>query len=173
VARFEERTGLAISLELGNDLDAVCSSEALPPAAGVQLLRILQEALANVRKHAGSPSQIDVRLVADDGQLQMAIVDNGAGFDPALAGPEGQHFGLQVMRQRTERIGGQLATQSAPGQGARVEVCVPLDGNTRGTVWRSCWQTTMAFSWRACRTCSELAGTRWLAPPTMAWRPSS
>ena len=133
VAHFEERTGLPVSLELADNLDAVCSSEALPPAAGVQLLRILQEALANVRKHAGSPSQVGVRMGADDGQLQMAIVDNGAGFDPALAGPGGQHFGLQVMRQRAERIGGQLTVHSSPGQGTLVEVCVRLDGNMGGT----------------------------------------
>jgi signal transduction histidine kinase len=134
VAHFEEQTGLPVSLELADDLDAVCSSEALPPAAGVQLLRILQEALANVRKHAGSPRQIDVRLGADDGHLQMAIADNGAGYDPALAGAGDQHFGLQVMRQRAERIGAQLAVHSALGQGTRVEVRVPLDGNTGGTV---------------------------------------
>jgi signal transduction histidine kinase len=133
VAHFEEQTGLPASLELADDLDAVCSSEALPPAAGVQLLRILQEALANVRKHAGSPSQIDVRLGAEDGRLEMTIVDNGAGFDPALEGMDGKHFGLQVMHQRAERIGGRLAVHSAPGQGTRVKVKVPLDGNTGGT----------------------------------------
>jgi signal transduction histidine kinase len=130
VAHFKEQTDLPVSLELADDLDAVCSSEALPPAAGMQLLRILQEALANVRKHAGLPSQIDVRLGADDGQLQMAIVDNGAGFDPALEGMGGKHFGLQVMGQRAQRISGHLAVHSAPGQGTRVEVSVPLDGNT-------------------------------------------
>ena len=96
------------------------------------MLRILQEALANVRQHAGSPSQIDVRLGADDGWLQMTIVDNGAGFEPALARPGGRHFGLQVMHQRAQRIGGHLAVNSAPGQGTRAEVSVPLDGNMKG-----------------------------------------
>jgi PAS domain S-box-containing protein len=126
VARFEEQTGLRVRLELGEDADAVCESGALPPAIGVQLLRILQEALANIRKHAGSPGRIGVQLRADAWQLQMAIVDDGAGFDPARAGSGGKHFGLQVMGQRAERIGGQLTVQSAPGQGTRVEVSVPL-----------------------------------------------
>jgi PAS domain S-box-containing protein len=127
VAHFEAQTGLPVDLELAEDLDAICHSEALPPVAGVQLLRILQEALANVRKHACAPSQIDVQLKASDGQLQMTIADNGSGFDPAKGGNGGKHFGLQVMNQRAERIGGRLALLSAPGQGTRVVVNVPLD----------------------------------------------
>ncbi|MGD8472550.1 MAG: histidine kinase N-terminal 7TM domain-containing protein [Anaerolineae bacterium] len=132
VGRFQDHTGMPVDLELGEDLDAICSSEALPPVAGVQLLRILQEALANVRKHAGTPSQIGVALTADGGQLQMIIVDNGPGFDPAHDSGD-KHYGLLVMRQRAERIGGELAVHSTPGQGTRVEVCVPLDGNTGRT----------------------------------------
>ena len=126
VTRFEKLTGLPVSLEMAEDLEAVCGSGALPPAAGVQLLRILQEALANVRKHAGCPTHIGVRLSAEAGQLQMTIADNGAGFDPAVAGAGGKHFGLQVMAQRAERVGGHVAVHSAPGQGTRVEVSVPL-----------------------------------------------
>lgn len=131
VARFEQQTGLPVSLTLTEDTDAVCGSSALPPAAGVQLLRILQEALANVRKHAGCPSQIGVQLIAEDGQLRMTVTDNGPGFDPAVAGGSGQHFGLQVMAQRAERIGGQLAVHSNHGHGTQVEVCVPLGRTIR------------------------------------------
>jgi len=134
VARFEEQTGLPVSLDIADDLDAICRSSALPPAAGVQVLRILQESLANVRKHAGGPCQVSVRLKADAGQFQMTIVDDGPGFDLALADPGGKHLGLQVMGKRAERIGGQLAVHSAPGRGTRVEVCVPLaiGGTGRG-----------------------------------------
>jgi signal transduction histidine kinase len=124
VARFEQQTGLPVSLKLAED--AVCRSTGLPPAVGVQLLRILQEALANVRKHAGCPGQIGVQLMAKDGQLRMTVTDNGPGFDPVVAGSRGQHFGLQVMAQRAERIGGQLAVHSNQGHGTRVEVYVPL-----------------------------------------------
>jgi PAS domain S-box-containing protein len=128
VTHFENQTALPVCLEIAEDLEATCRSSALPPAAGVQLLRILQEALANVRKHAGCPTHVGVRLRAEAGQLLMTIVDNGTGFDAALAGADGKHFGLQVMAQRAERIGGQMAVQSAPGSGTRVEVCVPLEG---------------------------------------------
>ncbi|MFN2242046.1 MAG: sensor histidine kinase, partial [Anaerolineae bacterium] len=131
VARFKDQTELPVSLMLTEDVDAVCRSSALSPAAGVQLLRILQEALANVRKHAGCPSQIGVQLMAEDGQLRMTVTDNGPGFDPAVAGAGGQHFGLQVMAQRAERIGGQLAVRSNHGHGTQVEVCVPLDSTIR------------------------------------------
>jgi len=126
VTRFEKQTGLPVSLEMAEDLEAVCRSSVLPPAAGVQLLRILQESLANVRKHAGGPTHVGVQLGAEGGQLRMTIADNGTGFDPAPAGAGGKHFGLQVMAQRAERIGGQLGVHSAPGSGTRVEVCVPL-----------------------------------------------
>jgi signal transduction histidine kinase len=127
VARFKDQTSLSVSLMLAEDVDALCRSSVLPPAAGVQLLRILQEALANVRKHAGCPSQIGVQLMAEDGHLRMTVTDNGPGFDPAVASAGGQHFGLQVMAQRAERIGGQLAVHSKHDHGTQVEVCVPLD----------------------------------------------
>jgi PAS domain S-box-containing protein len=139
VTRFEEQNGLHVSLDIEHEAEAGCDPSVLPPAFGVQLLRIVQEALANVRKHAGGPTQISVRLRAEAGQMQLTIADNGAGFDPAQTGGDGRRFGLQVMRQRAERIGGQFAVHSAPGQGTWVEVCVPLgedaereDAGTRG-----------------------------------------
>lgn len=98
----------------------------LSPAIGVQLVRIVQEALTNIRKHAGGPSEIEVRLRVEDGQLHLAIADNGAGFDPGAANADHTHFGLQVMHQRAEHIGGRLTLHSAPGEGTQVEVCVPL-----------------------------------------------
>jgi signal transduction histidine kinase len=127
-AQFGKQNGLHVSLEIEHDAEISCAPSVLPPAAGVQLLRIVQEALANVRKHAGSPTLIDLRLRAQTGQLQLTITDNGTGFDPLLAGTVGKHYGLQVMRQRAASIGGQLAIHSAPDQGTRVEVSVPLAG---------------------------------------------
>jgi signal transduction histidine kinase len=126
VTHFEEQNDLHVSLDIEHEAEAGCDPSVLPPATGVQLLRIVQEALTNVRKHAGGPTQINVRLKAQAGQLQLTVQDNGAGFDPAQTGSDGKHFGQQVMRQRAARIGGQLIVHSAPGQGTRVEVCVPL-----------------------------------------------
>ena len=128
VARFEQQNSLPVRLDIVHDADKACDPSVLPADAGVQLLRIVQEALANVRKHAGSPTQIHVELRATDGHLQLTVADNGNGFDPALSGSDGKRFGLQVMRQRAESIGARLAVQSAPGQGTRVQVSVPLGG---------------------------------------------
>lgn len=132
VARFEEQTGLATTLDIAGEADAACDPAHLSPATGVQLLRIVQESLANVRKHAGAPSQVHVQLEAEAGQACLTITDNGAGFDPEQPAPGRRHFGLQVMRQRAERIGGQLTVHSSCGQGTRVELRVPLTAPEQG-----------------------------------------
>ena len=125
----EYRAHYGVHAELAGDSDSIEFS----PEVNIQLLRIVQEALTNVRKHAASPSQIGVQLRVEDGQLQLAITDNGAGFDLDSTGAEGEHFGLRVMRQRAASIGAQFAVHSALGQGIRVEVCVLLgkDAETR------------------------------------------
>ena len=73
--------------------------------------------LANVRKHAGAPDQIGVRLRANAAQLQLAITDNGVGFDQALLRIGDKHFGLEVMRQRAARIEGSLQCIQLPAKG--------------------------------------------------------
>lgn len=125
VAHFEAQTGLAVCLDIEGPAAALCEPGQLPASTGVQLIRIVQEALTNVRKHAGRPSQINVSLRAETAQVHLTIEDNGAGFDPSSGG-EG-HFGLRVMRQRVARIGGQIAVHSVVDRGARVEVCMPLN----------------------------------------------
>lgn len=118
---FQRDTGWITHLEIQGDIDTIPDSSAV-----LQLLRILQESLANVRKHAGPPGQIWVRLTVDKHQLWASIEDNGIGFESAqVAGSESQHFGLQVMQQRAARAGGHLEIQSTPGQGTRVQVKLP------------------------------------------------
>jgi signal transduction histidine kinase len=95
------------------------------PRVAVQLLRIVQEALTNARKHAQAKT-ILVKLASQDGHVQVTIQDDGQGFDPQRQ-VEGQRlsFGLGFMRQRAESIGAVLEVQSAPGQGTRVIISVP------------------------------------------------
>jgi signal transduction histidine kinase len=126
VTRYEQQNGLAIHLHIDPSAEALCSPDLLPPAVGVQLVRIAQEALSNVHKHAGAPGEIGVHLQVEAGQILLAITDNGAGFDPDATGVGREHFGLQVMRRRAEHMGGRLAVHSAPGEGTRVEVYIPL-----------------------------------------------
>ncbi len=90
------------------------------------LLRIAQEAVTNALKHA-HPSKITVRLLGNDRNLTLRVSDNGCGFEPedAFVGMGG-HFGLIGIRERAERIGGELRLESQPGRGTQVEVSVPL-----------------------------------------------
>jgi len=100
------------------------------PRAQAELIRIVQEALTNVRKHADA-TVVRV-LVKTDDELRIAISDNGRGFRPDTA-PAG--FGLESMRQRAAVIGAQLSVTSAPHDGSRVELVMPLGTGegTRGT----------------------------------------
>jgi signal transduction histidine kinase len=98
----------------------------LPQDMEQHLLRIAQEAVINVLKHAGA-HRIWVKLHMEARRLYLRIVDDGRGFEQkdvfsALAG----HFGLIGMRERAERLGGELHLKSRPGEGTQVEVTVPL-----------------------------------------------
>jgi signal transduction histidine kinase len=132
LADFERQTSLAVHLALeGEAADEECFNPTrLLPKVAVQLIRISQEALANVRKHARGASRVSVRLEALDGHLLLSIQDDGAGFNLAAPQAEGRHFGLQVMRQRAARIDGRVMVDSSPGKGTRVMVEVPLIPDT-------------------------------------------
>jgi signal transduction histidine kinase len=98
----------------------------LPQEMEQHLLRIAQEAVTNVLKHAQA-SRIWVKLSLEARRVFLRIVDNGRGFDNGdvfVSG--GGHFGLLGMRERAERLGGELKLASHPGEGTQVEVTVPL-----------------------------------------------
>lgn len=90
------------------------------------LLRIAQEAITNAVRHSGA-DHVHVRLEFDAAEVRLAVEDNGRGFAPdeVLTGGIG-HFGLRGMRARTSKINGDLRIVSAPGQGSRVSIAVPL-----------------------------------------------
>ena len=97
-----------------------------PPKVGVELLRILQEALANVRRHSGA-SNVEVRLRTDDEAILIEITDDGRGFDPGSARTG---IGLVGMRERVEGLGGEIELRSLLGEGTKVTVRVPVGGGT-------------------------------------------
>jgi signal transduction histidine kinase/streptogramin lyase len=108
------------------DVDVSGPRTALTEEAEQQLLRIAQEAVTNVLKHAGA-SKIWVKLHMEARRLFLRIVDNGRGFEQQDAfSSQGGHFGLIGMRERAERLGGELRLASQPGGGTEVEVKVPL-----------------------------------------------
>ena len=98
----------------------------LPEEMEQNLLRIAQEAVTNTVKHAGA-REVQIRLALQPKQLSMVVADDGKGFEQHEAFSEtGGHFGLLGMRERAERLGGELHLASQPGQGTKVEVKVPL-----------------------------------------------
>lgn len=107
-------------------------AEIRPPAVqAVQLIRIAQEALSNVRKHSQATA-IVVRLGKRAHLVTMVIEDNGQGFDvDEVRGHSGRHFGLNIMRERAESLNGTLEIHSRPGEGTRVIATVPVEDRRR------------------------------------------
>ncbi|MBN2044525.1 MAG: PAS domain S-box protein [Anaerolineales bacterium] len=92
---------------------------ALPAEVQIAFYRVCQEALNNVAKHAKA-SLVEITLTHDDVVTELRIRDNGHGFDPEQTNPG--HYGLKMMRERTEAIGGQLSVTSQPGHGTELVV---------------------------------------------------
>jgi two-component system nitrate/nitrite sensor histidine kinase NarX len=118
VVEFKENSGLQVNL-----ID-VQDTNALVPEVQVQLIRIVQEALSNVRKHAQATQVwISCRIVS--GELILEVRDDGRGFSPEdIPGPS--RYGLQGMRERTELIGAEFQVISCPQEGTTVRVRLPL-----------------------------------------------
>ena len=93
----------------------------LPTGTEVVLLRVCQEALANVRKHAAA-REVAVRLCYADDVVRLTVADDGAGFDPELIT---SGYGLRGMRDRVAQVGGTIQVTSAPGAGTQVCAEVP------------------------------------------------
>jgi nitrate/nitrite-specific signal transduction histidine kinase len=111
----ENRVGITTQLSVQGQLD-------LPAATEEGLYRIAQEALTNALKHAFA-SSVRVQVSAREESVDLEVIDDGRGFDPADSAELGG-LGLVSMRERAEELGGALTIVSAPGQGTRVRVTV-------------------------------------------------
>jgi signal transduction histidine kinase len=96
----------------------------LTPFAAQQIAYIVREALTNVEKHAEA-CNVWVAVEWGDSDLALSVSDDGRGFDPASVAPSG-HFGLHIMRERAEQIGGTLKIQSSVGSGSQVLFSAPV-----------------------------------------------
>jgi signal transduction histidine kinase len=114
-ARFSAEAGLP------GDFSVAGTPVAVPTAVDVVLLRVVQEALTNVRKHSGARS-VTVRLSYADSAVAVEVADDGSGFEAAARHPG---YGLGAMRGRVEQVGGQLVVTSAPGAGTTVWTEIP------------------------------------------------
>lgn len=118
--RYSEQTGLKVELSTGGLEDTRFALE-----TEIQLLRIVQEALANVRKHARA-TRAWLNITGSPKEITFVVRDDGQGFDPAsIQQNPGNRFGLQIMKERAERTGGRLEVASSPGHGTRVVINVP------------------------------------------------
>ncbi|MDO8616379.1 MAG: GAF domain-containing sensor histidine kinase [Dehalococcoidia bacterium] len=113
--KFSQQAGVSTQVDI-HGTEAL----KLAPEAEVQLLRVIQEALTNVRKHSGARKAC-VSLDQRDG-LRITIEDDGKGFNPGELDENRDRFGLFTMRERVERVGGRLEIDSAVGMGTRVYV---------------------------------------------------
>jgi signal transduction histidine kinase len=91
----------------------------------VVIFRIVQEALTNIRKYAQA-SQVDVTLEQREAELSVEVRDNGLGFDPVAVAQRGT-LGLLGMRERVIALGGRVEVVSTPGQGAMIDLLIPLE----------------------------------------------
>jgi DNA-binding NarL/FixJ family response regulator/signal transduction histidine kinase len=92
-----------------------------------ELLRILQEALANTRRHSGAEN-VTVTLGAEGGRIWAEVEDDGWGFEAGTV----PGFGLKSMRERARALGGSLQVESWPGKGTRVRFAVDTDRGPQG-----------------------------------------
>jgi len=114
VARFADRTDVAARFTVADP------TQRLPVPVENELLRILQEALNNVDRHAKA-EHVEVSWVVDGGNYELVVTDDGRGFDPSKAVRE-QAYGMVGMRERAEVIGASLRILSTPGNGTTVTV---------------------------------------------------
>ncbi|MDR3699942.1 MAG: sensor histidine kinase, partial [Candidatus Sulfopaludibacter sp.] len=127
---FSARTGIEV------DFDSNYAGR-LPDETETHLFRIAQEALTNVARHAGA-KHVHVRLQSHHGEICLSIQDDGHGLPRAPAGPSAPPdlskrpatLGMSGMRARARSAGGDLAVRSRPGEGALIEVRVPLRDET-------------------------------------------
>jgi signal transduction histidine kinase len=116
---FTERTGIACVLraqEENIDLDET---------RAVVIFRIVQESLTNITRYAEA-NQVDIHLGRRGNELEVAVRDNGRGFDLAAAA-KNKSFGLLGMHERALALGGRVNIASAPGQGTMIGVTIPID----------------------------------------------
>ena len=123
VHRFGYETG--ITARFITDVDRVD----LPPLACREVTRVVQEALVNVRKHSGART-VFVRFTSSDGVCRLSIDDDGCGFPFAgrlsKTDHEWAHMGPRVIKERVRLLGGEIAVESAPNQGSRLDISIPL-----------------------------------------------
>ncbi len=125
--KYSRQTGITSSLTCDGD-----PRRALTPRTEVQLLRVVQEALTNTRKHSQA-KRVFIRIDCTGQTMKLEIEDDGVGFDPSTVSRSMEGgFGLASMRERVEQVGGRIAVHTAPKEGTTIVVELDAE-DTRGT----------------------------------------
>lgn len=125
IAALEHHLGqLQQGTDVQIDFDHRVQFTRLTTVLETAIFRIVQEAVNNALRHSGSPA-VQVSLTEEDGWLLIEVTDQGVGFDPKQTLPK--HYGLEGIRHRARLLGGHAQIHSAPGQGTRVAVRLPLN----------------------------------------------
>jgi len=121
VERFRRNSDIRAFLQLEWD------DTRLPAEIEMQVLRIVQESLANIRKHSQANAVRVLMRTSKDNQCMVMIEDDGIGIqDKVMQGGPGEHLGLNILHERAARIGGDLKIESEPGEGTRVTLSFPM-----------------------------------------------
>ena len=122
LAQFERDTSIDTDLIKSDSFDI----NLINPMVEVQLMRILQEALTNIRKHANA-SQVRINFNVIDGSICVTVRDDGRGIDVEQVDvTAANRYGLKMMLERAESVGGKIQIHSQPDQGTEISVCVPI-----------------------------------------------
>ncbi|MFC2011801.1 sensor histidine kinase [Chloroflexota bacterium] len=118
---FGNNNGIKVQFEYSKPFPQIS------PIAELQLFRITQEALTNVRRHADA-TEVEVMLEGNKNVIEMVIKDNGQGFalNDLEESPPGYH-GLNIVKERAEALGGEVNISTAPGEGTAVMVTLPVE----------------------------------------------
>lgn len=117
IKRFRDDTGIATFLQ------KEWQHASLPTNYEMQVLRIIQECLANIRKHSEAHAVRVILRCDAAGNYMVLVEDDGVGFDkPILDGHPGEHVGLSIMEERAQHLGGRVRIESEPGDGTRIQL---------------------------------------------------
>lgn len=123
ITQFNLLSNLNVRLDVASENGDFIS----PPKTVMHTLRIVQEALTNVLKHAGT-TEACVALNSANGFIEIGITDQGSGFDNSRLGQSSYpHFGMHSMRERVEELGGTLKVISKPEMGTKVVISIPVE----------------------------------------------
>lgn len=119
--KFARQASIRVELDAPRDVEP-----ALAPQSEIQVIRVIQEALANVRKHAQARTAT-VRVTQEQSGTVVEIRDDGRGFDVGRTVAADGGFGLQTMRERMALVGGSFSVESSIGGGTRIVARIPRD----------------------------------------------